>query len=150
MRPSLSQNGFDFLPNRKVVPVLLPIPADRPYSYAVPEGMDVAPGDYVQVPLGPRLVAAVVWDGAQDDTVDAAKLRLIEAKFDCPPLPADMRRFIEWLADYTLSFPGMVLRGVLRVPDSTRTGSADGRIASDWSGATAHDTGTGESLRCVG
>ncbi|MEL6702583.1 MAG: hypothetical protein AAFO58_13030, partial [Pseudomonadota bacterium] len=40
----------------RVVDVLLPIPADRPYSYAVPEGMLVAPGDFVQVPLGPRLV----------------------------------------------------------------------------------------------
>ena len=47
--------------------VLLPIPADRPYSYAVPEGMDVQPGDYVQVPLGPRKVASVVWDAPVGD-----------------------------------------------------------------------------------
>ena len=38
----------------------MPIPAARPYSYTVPPGMELAPGDYVQVPLGPRKVAAIV------------------------------------------------------------------------------------------
>ena len=98
--------------------VLLPIPAERPYSYAVPKGMDVAPGDYVQVPLGPRKVAAIVWDAPSDNTdqPDPAKLRDIEHRFDCPPLPAEARKFIDWIADYTLAPPGMVARMVLRVP----------------------------------
>lgn len=105
------------LEDRKTVQVLLPIPAERPYTYAVPQGLDLAPGDYVQVPLGPRKVAAVVWDDGQSEAaVDPAKLRLVEGRFDCPPLAQEMRRFVDWLADYTLSFPGMVLKGVLRVP----------------------------------
>ncbi|MEL6750859.1 MAG: primosomal protein N' [Pseudomonadota bacterium] len=105
------------LGDRRTVAVLLPIPAARPYSYTVPPGMNLSPGDYVQVPLGPRKVAAVVWEPVPGDNgVDPSKLRMVEAKFDCPPLAADMRRFVEWLADYTLSFPGMVLKGVLRVP----------------------------------
>ncbi|MCP5074994.1 MAG: primosomal protein N' [Rhodobacteraceae bacterium] len=98
-----------------IVPVLLPIPTERPYSYRAPDDMQLAPGDIVQVPLGPRLVAAVVWDGDTDD-VDASKLRDIEQKFDCPPIQQELRRFIEWIANYTLSPPGMVLRMVLRVP----------------------------------
>ena len=58
------------------VTVMLPIPAPRPYSYAVPQGMQLAPGDFVQVPLGPRLVAAVVWDEPDDEqAVDPKKLR---------------------------------------------------------------------------
>lgn len=103
---------------RATVHVLLPIPADRPYSYGVPEGMDLVPGDFVQVPLGPRKVAAVVWDAPADDagTVDAKKLRDVELRFDCPPLPEDMRRFVDWLAHYTVSAPGMVLKSVLRAP----------------------------------
>ena len=99
----------------KTVSVLLPIPTDGPYSYGVPDGMGVGPGDFVQVPLGPRVVAAVVWD-KQEDTVDPKKLRSIIDRFDCPPLTQDMRRFIEWIAGYTLSHPGMVLKMVLRVP----------------------------------
>ncbi len=98
-----------------IVPVLLPIPTERPYSYRAPDDMQLAPGDIVQVPLGPRLVAAVVWDGNTDD-VDANKLRDIEQKFDCPPIRQELRRFIEWVANYTLSPSGMVLRMILRVP----------------------------------
>ncbi len=100
----------------ETVSVLLPIPAERAYSYAVPPGLTLAPGDYVQVPLGPRKVAAIVWDSPGDDEVDPIKLRPVEQKFDCPPLARDMRKFIDWLAAYTLSPPGMVLRSVLRAP----------------------------------
>ncbi|MEE9314370.1 MAG: primosomal protein N' [Rhizobiaceae bacterium] len=101
----------------ETVSVLLPIPAERPYSYGVPQGMELAPGDYVQVPLGPRKVAAVVWDVPKDaKPIDPKKLRLIEKKFDCPRLPREMRKFVDWVADYTVSPAGMVLKSVLRAP----------------------------------
>lgn len=99
---------------RQTVCVMLPIPAPKPYSYAVPEGMELSPGDIVQAPLGPRQVAGVVWDGQED--VDPARLRPVTLKFDCPPLSAGMREFVSWVAAYTLSPPGMVARMVLRVP----------------------------------
>lgn len=100
---------------RKVVPVLLPMPAERAYSYALPDGADAVPGQIVQVPLGPRLVAGVVWDG-EADVVNPDKLREITQVFDCPPLNAPMRRFIDWVASYTLSPPGLVARMALRAP----------------------------------
>ncbi|HTV69619.1 MAG TPA: hypothetical protein VMF90_13875, partial [Rhizobiaceae bacterium] len=50
----------------KAVPVLVPMPADRPYSYGVPDGMAAQPGSIVRVPLGPREVAGIVWDGDCD------------------------------------------------------------------------------------
>ncbi len=99
----------------RVVPVLVPMPAERPYSYMVPEGMNVQPGSIVRVPLGPRDVAGIVCDG-ETDAVDARKLRAISEVFDCPPIKADMLRFMRWAADYTLSPPGMVARMVLRAP----------------------------------
>ncbi len=98
-------------------PVLVPMPAERPYTYAVPEGMRVVPGSIVRVPLGPRQVAGVVWDGGADP-VDARKLRPIEQAFDCPPISRDMRRFVDWVAQYTLSPPGMVARMLLRAPEA--------------------------------
>ena len=102
----------------EVVSVLLPIPAERPYSYSVPEGIQLAPGDFVQVPLGPRKVAAVVWDEPETagKPVDPKKLRAIEQKFDCPPLVLETRKFVDWVAHYTVSSAGMVLRSVLRAP----------------------------------
>ncbi|MFN4272337.1 MAG: primosomal protein N' [Aliihoeflea sp.] len=98
-----------------IVPVLVPMPAERPYSYAVPDGMAVRPGSIVRVPLGPREVAGIVWDGA-GEVVNPKKLRPISELFDCPPVDEDMRRFVDWIAAYTLSPPGMVARMVLRVP----------------------------------
>jgi len=101
----------------RAVPVLVPMPADAPYTYAVPEGMGVVPGSVVRVPLGPRLVAGIVWDG-EGGKVDPRKLRAIDHVFDCPPVPEQMRRFVDWVAAYTLSPPGMVARMILRAPEA--------------------------------
>ena len=101
----------------QTVTVLLPIPVDRAYSYAVPESMVLTPGDLVQVPIGPRLVAAAVWDGSAG-TVNPDKLKQVEKKFDCPGLDETMRRFVDWLANYYVMPAGMVLKMVLRVPEA--------------------------------
>ncbi|MGH6761181.1 MAG: primosomal protein N' [Phyllobacterium sp.] len=99
----------------RTVPVLVPMPASRPYSYVVPAGMEVKPGSIVSVPLGPREVAGMVVDG-ETDSVDARKLKSISQVFDCPPIGEDIRRFVQWVADYTLTPPGLIARMVLRVP----------------------------------
>jgi primosomal protein N' (replication factor Y) (superfamily II helicase) len=111
-----STDLFDDLFARRVVPVLVPMPAPKPYSYAVPEGMAVEPGSIVQVPLGPRQVLGVVWDGIDDGSVDPKKLKAITRAFDCPPLTKDMRTFLDWVASYTVSPPGLVARMALRAP----------------------------------
>jgi primosomal protein N' (replication factor Y) len=96
-------------------PVLVPMPAERPYTYAVPDDMDVVPGSIVRVPLGPREVAGVVWD-SEADPVDPKKLKPISEVFDCPPIDEETRRFVDWISSYTLSAPGMVARMLLRAP----------------------------------
>lgn len=106
---------FPELAAKRVVPVLVPMPAERPYSYAVPEGMDVVAGSIVRVPLGPRQVSGIVWDG-ESDHVDPRKLKQISEVFDCPPISQSMRKFVDWCAGYTLTPPGMVARMLLRVP----------------------------------
>ena len=100
---------------RKIVPVLVPMPAERAYSYALPKGWDIQAGSIVQVPLGPREVFGIVWDG-DADAVDPKKLKSISQIFDCPPLNEDMRKFIGWVADYTISPVGLVARMALRAP----------------------------------
>jgi primosomal protein N' (replication factor Y) len=104
-------------PKSRAVPVLVPMPAERPYTYAVPGGMDVMSGSIVRVPLGPREVAGIVWDGPVE-TVETKKLRPVSAVFDCPPIDAPTRRFVDWIAAYTLSPPGMVARMLLRAPEA--------------------------------
>ncbi|WP_176082510.1 primosomal protein N' [Martelella sp. HB161492] len=101
---------------KRTVPVLVPLPVQGPYSYAVPEGMAVQPGSIVQVPVGPRQLIGVVWDEGDGGGVDPKKLRPISHVFDCPPVSDDMRRFIDWVAAYTLSPPGLIARMAMRAP----------------------------------
>ncbi len=99
--------------DRHFVAVQIPVAVDRPYTYACDRVL--VPGTIVAVPLGPRIVAGVVWP-AENEAVDAAKLREVEQVFDLPPLSEKLIAFIDWVADYTLSPRGMVLRMVLRAP----------------------------------
>jgi primosomal protein N' (replication factor Y) len=99
--------------DRYFVAVQIPVAIDRPYTYA--SDRPHAPGTIVAVPLGTRIVTGVVWPGISNP-VDAARVREIEQVFDLPPLPEVLIRLIDWVADYTLTPRGMVLRMVLRAP----------------------------------
>ena len=101
-----------------VVQVLLPYALGEPYSYRMPEERALAPGDYVRVPLGPRQVTGVVWDVSPETTVEPHKLRVVVERYDTPPMPDLHRRFVQWVANYTVSDPGAVLRMCLRVPEA--------------------------------
>jgi primosomal protein N' (replication factor Y) len=95
--------------------VLLPLPFANVYDYVVPDGLALAPGDCVHVPLGPRRVSGIVWgDGAGD--VAADKLRSVAARIDLPSWSDATRAFLSWVANYTLTPLGAVLRLALSVP----------------------------------
>ncbi|MCB1496210.1 MAG: primosomal protein N' [Bauldia sp.] len=98
----------------ETVSVLLPVAVAGTYSYAVPDGMTAAPGDIVAVPLGTREVIGVVWDDPPDGEIGHNRLRPIAERLDVPPLLKEIRAFVDWIADYTLTTRGMVLRMVLR------------------------------------
>ena len=101
---------------RRVVDVLVPVALDQTYSYRVPPGMTLAPGDLVRVPLGPRECTGVVWaDNPAPDLRLDNRLKDVEAKLDIPPLKPELRSFIDWIAGYTLSPHGMVARMALRM-----------------------------------
>jgi primosomal protein N' (replication factor Y) len=97
-----------------------------PLDYRAPEGRSVPPGTIVRVPLGPREIYGVVWDAERLPTreVPDSKLRPIRGIVDAPPLPAPLRRLIEWVAAYYLVPPAAVLRMALSVSaalDGART-----------------------------
>jgi primosomal protein N' (replication factor Y) (superfamily II helicase) len=113
MDPGLSTHPT---PDRRVaVSVLLPLPLTAPYDYLVPSDLVVEPGAYVEVPLGARQATGVVWGPARGD-VDPKKLREISAVLDLPPMPGDLREFVDWVAAYTLARLGTVLRMTMSVP----------------------------------
>ena len=99
------------------VSVLLPLPLSGAYDYRIPPEWNLSPGDFVIAPLGNRKLAGVVW-GAASGEVAATKLKHLAQRLGVPPLAAELRRFIDWVANYTLASPGAVLRMAMSVPDA--------------------------------
>src|SRR3954471_22416756 len=93
----------------RVVDVLVPVALNQAYSYRVPRGMELKPGDVVCVPLGPREVIAVVW--AHNENPDPrlhTRLKAVGKNLDVPPLRDELRNLVDWVSKYTLSARGMV------------------------------------------
>src|SRR5712664_3227140 len=112
----------------RVVDVLVPVALNQAYSYRVPRGVELKPGDVVCVPLGPREVVAVVWaENANPDPRLHNRLKDVGEKLDVPPLKEELRSLVDWVTNYTLSARGMVLRMTLRMgehlgPERVRPG----------------------------
>jgi primosomal protein N' (replication factor Y) len=103
------------------VGVMLPLPIGGApggvYDYRRPQGLDLQPGDFVEVPLGRRSVIGVVWHEGVGD-IAAERLKDVIARIDLPPLPLASRRLIDWVANYCMSAPGAVLRMAMSVPEA--------------------------------
>ncbi|MCL2452342.1 MAG: primosomal protein N', partial [Alphaproteobacteria bacterium] len=102
-----------------VAEVLVPVAVDQTYSYCVPRGLSLEPGDFVEVPLGPRLTEGVVW------RIELAKsgrsnLKSIVRRLPILALSQSARDFIDWVARWTLNPRGMVLRMMIASPFHVR------------------------------
>lgn len=98
----------------RVADVLVPVAVDTAYSYRVPAGLALAPGDVVQVPLGTRETLGVVWALRAGQ---GANLKAVTGRLDAPPAGERMRQLVDWLAWYTLNPRGSALALALRLPD---------------------------------
>ncbi|NOG72128.1 primosomal protein N' [Roseicella sp. DB1501] len=104
---------------RTRVSVLLPLPLAGAYDYAVPSSIPIRLGEFVSVPLNQRELVGVVWDPPaipEPNPVPDRRLRPISATLPVPPMTESLRRFVDWVAAYTLSPPGAVLRMAMSVP----------------------------------
>ncbi|MGC2825003.1 MAG: primosomal protein N' [Pseudolabrys sp.] len=100
----------------RVVDILVPVALDQTYSYRVPAGLELAPGDLVAVPLGARECMGVVWAHNPNPNPRLHnRLKNVDEKLDVPPLKAELRQFVDWVSGYTLASRGMVLRMALRM-----------------------------------
>jgi primosomal protein N' (replication factor Y) len=113
---------------KRIVDVLVPVALDHAYSYRAPHNIELAAGDVVRVPLGAREYTGVVWqDNAAPQPRLDNRLKDVAAKLDIPPLKPELRKFVDWVAAYTLAPRGMVLRMALRMgeqlgPERVRLG----------------------------
>ncbi|MFT4313581.1 MAG: primosomal protein N' [Wolbachia pipientis] len=100
----------------KTVDVLLPLPIDQLFSYAIEEDTEVSIGDYVVVPFGRKRLIGIVW---RESSKSDRELKFIEQKIDLPSIRPKLIEFAEWVAQYNVIPIGMlakvVMGGVLKV-----------------------------------
>ncbi len=103
----------------ETVGVVVLRPLKGALDYRVPDGMRLARGDIVVVPLGRGgdRSLGVVW-GPGEGTFERARLKTVEQRFDVPPLKEELLSFIAWVANYVVAPIGDVVNLVLRVPDA--------------------------------
>ena len=103
--------------NNRIVSVLLSVPPSRFYDYAVPQELKVLPGDIVDIPLGSRRVLGVVW-GPGSRVGPSIKIKPLLGRRPMGGLSAELRRLIDWVGNYYLASPGVVLRMALSAPSA--------------------------------
>ncbi len=97
----------------RIAEVLIPLPLAEAFDYGEPEGMGLAVGDVVVVPLGPRTVIGAV-SGLREGIGVNRPLKPVVGRFDTPTLPATTLAFLRWAAHYAVDAPGQPLAITLR------------------------------------
>jgi primosomal protein N' (replication factor Y) (superfamily II helicase) len=97
----------------RIASILLPLPLPEAFDYAEPEGMDLAPGDQVVVPLGPRLLSGVVSE-LRDAAGHNRPLKPVLERRELAAVPATTLEFVQWAARYAVDAPGQALAIALR------------------------------------
>lgn len=98
--------------NSQTYKVLVPLPVGDGYDYLAPKGINLVPGTFVRVPLGSKESIGIVKSAGSGD-VPVNKLKEITEVLNLPPLTPEMIQFINWVAGYTLTPPGLIFKMVL-------------------------------------
>ncbi|MBX7146882.1 MAG: primosomal protein N' [Alphaproteobacteria bacterium] len=102
------------LPSPDIAEVLIPLPVSHNFDYLIPASLSVKEGDIVSIPFGKRHVIGVVWKKT-NKLCTQNNIKHITNILDIPSLPFVSREFIDWVASYTLSPRGSVLRMALSI-----------------------------------
>ena len=97
--------------------VLFPAPLG---CYDYKSETPVCPGQFIKAPFGRKTALGVVWNQAPDLSVPESKIKNISETVALNPLPPETIRFVNWVAGYTLSPAGMVLKMAL-IPEPEKT-----------------------------
>ena len=112
-QPRLKPGTITETPHPQRAGVLLPLPLPGPYDYRLPDGEALPRGTLVVAPLGPRETLGVVWGEGEGAIAETRLKEAVPLEGD-PRLPPHLCDFIDWVARYTLTTPGMVLALALR------------------------------------
>ena len=79
---------------------------DLTFSYSVPEGRSVVPGEVVHVPWGVRTLQGVIVEAMDTPGYDRDEVRPLEPPIDAAPcIPPDRLELAAWLREYYLAPP---------------------------------------------
>ncbi|MBF0427842.1 MAG: primosomal protein N' [Magnetococcales bacterium] len=96
------------------VQVALPIPKRSLFTYGVPDGMTVAPGFLVLVPVAHSYRTGVVWEITAEPAWKEGKiLEIADTLGETPLLGADLLYLLDWMSRYYLRSIGSVATVVL-------------------------------------
>jgi primosomal protein N' (replication factor Y) len=104
----------------RLASVILPLPLPEAFDYALPDGMDLAVGDQVIVPLGPQRLLGVVAE-VRDSAGHNRPLKAVLERRDAPPIPPTTLAFLSWAARYAVDAPGQPLAISLRGARAPKT-----------------------------
>ncbi len=93
--------------------VLLTLPFNEPFDYKF-DG-DVKCGDLVRVPFGKEILVGAVWEITQTSKLDDKKIKKIIEVLPFEPLSKNLRKFVEFVANYNMAYLGLVLKMVFSV-----------------------------------
>jgi len=120
---------------------------DQAFDYKVPAGTAV--GTLVEATLAGKKRIGVVWDGQTDAALPDSKVKPVHAVIDAvPPLRENFRRFLDWVADYSLAPKGAVLSlcGLAHAGKTTRSAYRAPSYALDLPTLTPAQRGAAQAL----
>jgi primosomal protein N' (replication factor Y) len=100
----------------QIAEVLLPGPFNHGFDYLFSDDSPLQRGDIVKVPFGSRQLYGVVWTLKDTSTTPKLKLKFIANKISWAQLRQEECDFIDWMAAYTLSPRGGLIKMVFPVP----------------------------------
>ncbi len=118
-----------------IVGVLLPLPFNEPFDYQSDTPLPL--GTIVRVPWGKEEQIGVVWKLGGTSQLPEHKIKPIIETFNFPPLSAEIRQFIRFVAEYNMAFLGLVLkmvisvRGVFDEPQTTTLYKLSGKTLAE-------------------
>src|ERR1700744_3261536 len=93
--------------------VALPVPLDRPFTYAM-NGLDAPLGARVIVPFSGQRLTGIIVRLHDDAPASEFAVKPVQQVLDpVALLPAELMQLAEWIATYYLAPLGEVLRGML-------------------------------------
>ena len=107
----------------KIADVVFDLPLDRPFSYLVPDSLNLKPGQRVRAPLGGRATRVGVVVGLHEG--DSTGLRPIDRVVEAAPiLSTGDLELGRWIADESLSSWGSTLLALLPPPPRSKRAEA--------------------------